>query len=268
MGGYLDQDQQEKTQIIKEMGSQDNVTALRAVEKLRERGWLTDGTLKGVSLAGANLEGANLDAQDQDVDDERHLEAVDLTGVNLRDANLSKAVLRGAFLRDADLAGADMRGADLQRADLRQADLRGAILNEADLQMASLAAAFMEGAFLERAFLTGANLRRAIMRNAHLTGAILPDGNLWSPAVDLMRYTHPTLQASRKRARIADMAKLKKTAMMAPPPSDDIIAHLDRLADEAREKISTAETTELKAYWRGVTFGLEQAASELRSGKR
>lgn len=278
MGELYPDEAQEKAEIIQEMGSQDNATALRAIEKLRERGWLTDGTLKGADLLGANLEGADLESIDVEEEDAygRHLAVVDLTGANLREAHLAKANLRRAFLREADLAGADLRAADLQRADLRRADLRTTMLQTADLQLANLSEAFLEGAFLEGAFLAGANLRRAILRNARLKGAFLPDGTMWSPRVDLMRFTHPTQRESKRLATPSNVSKLieerqvkKQGAIpaVAPLPAD-IIAHFDQLADEARDKIANAENDELKAYWRGVMFGLEMAAAELRSGKR
>ena len=277
MGGYPD-DAQEKARVINDMRSQDNATALRAVEIMRERGWLTDGTLKGADLQGANLEGAALEAIDMpdEVRDGRHLLAVDLTGTNLRDAHLARANLQRAFMREADLAGADLRAADLQRADLRGADLRGAILQKADLQIANLAEAYLEGAFMEGAFLAGANLRRAILRHAHLDGAFLPDGTLWTLTVDLMRFTHPTSQDAKKLARPLAVSKLAgergthnqaATPTVAPLPAD-IIAQLDQLADEARANIASAQSDDLVAYWRGVTYGLEMAAAELRSSKR
>jgi len=112
-----------KKDLIARMGSQVHDVAIEAVDELRRRGWLTDGSLQGKFLPSANLLGA------------------DLMGANLQ--------------------GADLRYANLQRADLSGANLEGAILVRADLQGATLLIANLQGADLWDAKLQGANLVRA-----------------------------------------------------------------------------------------------------------
>lgn len=93
----------EKEGLIRLLRSDRNVEATQAAMELQERGWLADGTLKGVVLMFANLEGA-------------YLMNADFQGVDLRGANLQLANLRGADLRSANLRGAKLKGADLEHA--------------------------------------------------------------------------------------------------------------------------------------------------------
>ncbi len=112
---------QEKRRLILQMGSPDNSFAREAVRQLRARGWLFDGTAKGVDLIVANLEGADLR--------EAHLEGADLIEADLKRANLRFAYLEGALLlgthmEEANLRFAHLEGADLIEAHLEMADLR------------------------------------------------------------------------------------------------------------------------------------------------
>lgn len=118
-------DQDELQRLIKQMGSSDNTQALAAVDALREKGWLTDGSLIEANLSGATLSGATMIYATLGG---ASLGGADLTGANLGGANLSDANLRRASLREADLTGASLR-----RATLREADLTGAALSGADL---------------------------------------------------------------------------------------------------------------------------------------
>jgi hypothetical protein len=76
------EDRTEVDRLIREMGSRDNGTAIRAVDALRARRALADGTLEQADLKYANLDGAIM----------------------------SEANLRGAYLSFARLAGVDLRG--------------------------------------------------------------------------------------------------------------------------------------------------------------
>ena len=53
-------DKELKAQLINQLKSQNDAEALKAVEQLREKGWLTDRTLFKADLRGANLVGADL----------------------------------------------------------------------------------------------------------------------------------------------------------------------------------------------------------------
>lgn len=102
-----------KRELIEKMGSTVHDVAIEAVEGLRHRGWLYDGSLQGAILFRADLREANLNDAD------------------LRGANLAMADLRGADLWDANLQGANLGTADLRGARPGRADLRGALLYSA-----------------------------------------------------------------------------------------------------------------------------------------
>ncbi len=104
--------QDEKQRLIWEAGSRSHDVAIRAVEQLRRREWLTgdDGALKDAHLWDANLEGAHLwDANLQEAD----LIGANLQGTDLRWANLQEAHLEWAFLEGANLRRANLKGATL-----------------------------------------------------------------------------------------------------------------------------------------------------------
>jgi uncharacterized protein YjbI with pentapeptide repeats len=135
--------------FIRKLRSADHKTVLQAVEDLRARGWLSDGSLQRISLQHV------------------HLEDADLCEANLEDTNLSKASLRRANLSMANLAGSDLSWADLRDADLSQADLQGADLVKANLEGVRN--------------LSDGQLASA----ARLRGAILPDGTVYDGRFNL-----------------------------------------------------------------------------------
>ncbi|MEM6281756.1 MAG: pentapeptide repeat-containing protein [Chloroflexota bacterium] len=96
-----------RNQLINEVASGDNSSALRAVSLLRDEGWLTDGSLRGTNLFGADLRGANL-------------HEADLTGADLR-----RATLDGADLQFANLTGVELEDASFVGANLRYATISG-----------------------------------------------------------------------------------------------------------------------------------------------
>lgn len=55
-----EQEQQLKERLIREMGNRNNAVSSRAVDELRERGWLSDGSLSGWFLSDADLQGLYL----------------------------------------------------------------------------------------------------------------------------------------------------------------------------------------------------------------
>ena len=227
--GERNAENQLKQQLIREMGGSDNGIALHAVEELKARDWLYDGSLQATDLERANLQGANLveaDLQRADLGG-TNLQGADLYDANLYGAYLHDANLYGAYLHDANLYGADLIGANLQEANLMGANLQWAYLYDAILQEALLTGANLHGAGLKnanlhRANLIGANLQGAglkdanlheaflydvNLREANLTGAnlqgtmleqsqfneytILPDSTKWTPDTDLTQFTDP-----------------------------------------------------------------------------
>ena len=107
-----------KEELINKLRGLENKNALQAVEELRVRGWLADGSLQGIALCHAQLQSADLM--------EANLCSVDFHQANLDFADLSKAKLRAAKLTRASLQGVNLDHADLTNADLYKANLRGA----------------------------------------------------------------------------------------------------------------------------------------------
>jgi hypothetical protein len=134
----------DKESLVQELQSGDYRAAL---EEMRARGFLKDGSLQGINLKGADL----------------------------RDADLSDANLLGANLSEADLQGADLRRAYLRYADLRRTNLQGANLSNAIFDLADLSYANLHNANLMRAFLGNARLNHAILTDANFIRAYLPE---------------------------------------------------------------------------------------------
>ncbi|MCE2471910.1 MAG: pentapeptide repeat-containing protein [Anaerolineae bacterium] len=187
-----------KIDLVIDTRSRSNHNAVRAVEQLRKRGWLTgdSGLLKGEKLLWANLKGANLYGANLNNSDlmyaklsKADLRHADMNGAQLFNAkmnksylmhakldgaNLNKAHLRGAFLHhaslqndtelieakmeNAELYDAKLNNASLFRAELPGAKLRNTILHRADMSSANLIAADMYGADMEGAKVTGLRL--------------------------------------------------------------------------------------------------------------
>ena len=112
-------------------------TALQAIDELRDRGWLTDGSLHGVALCRASLHGGNLE--------DANLCCAGLHQASLEWANLSGANLRAAKLSLCNLSGANMKDAKLDNADFYKANLRGVqnLTNEQLLKASRLCGAIM-----------------------------------------------------------------------------------------------------------------------------
>jgi uncharacterized protein YjbI with pentapeptide repeats len=106
-----------KVKLINQIRSRDNNTALQAVEEMRIRGWLSDGSLRGITLIRAQLQGADLTEAD--------LSYVDFHQAEMEFVDLSKSNLRGAKLTSAKLISANLSGADLTHASLYKTNLRG-----------------------------------------------------------------------------------------------------------------------------------------------
>ncbi|HZD55629.1 MAG TPA: pentapeptide repeat-containing protein [Anaerolineales bacterium] len=107
-----------KIEVINKLWSHENKLVLQAVEELRVRGWLVDGSLRGVALCKTQFQDADLMGAD--------LRGVDLHQAQLEFSDLSKANLTAAKLTRANLHGANLDQADLTRADLYKASLRRA----------------------------------------------------------------------------------------------------------------------------------------------
>ena len=107
-----------KTELINKIWGLENKYSLQAIEELRVRGWLADGSLRGVALCQAQLQDANLMEAD--------LSNVDFHQANLDYADLRKAKLNGVKFSRASLQGVNFDHADLNYADMYKVNLRGA----------------------------------------------------------------------------------------------------------------------------------------------
>jgi uncharacterized protein YjbI with pentapeptide repeats len=187
---------QKRAVALNELQTSPNAETRQALlRRLAEEGFalqqlpLIDIDLSGADLRGLDLSGANLS--------KAKLRAAKLAGANLQGAHLD-----AAQLIEADLRGADLRGASLERAYLSGADLGGARLGGARL-ICSLWRVNLVGADLEGADLSGAELFHTDLSGANLRGirlgetkinsqTRLPDGQTWTAASDLARFTDPT----------------------------------------------------------------------------
>lgn len=172
----------EREQLTRQLGSTVNEVARRAVEELRDKGWLTDGSLQGTDLRAAHLEDARLWKAD--------LQGANMQWAKLKKANLNGSTLVGTNLTQANLQTAKLGGADLRGANLFEAKLYRAVMHGADVRYATLDGAHLEGARLEGANLLGASLANVFIDEF----TVLPDGQAWSPETDLARFTdaqHP-----------------------------------------------------------------------------
>jgi hypothetical protein len=147
--------EQELQKLITQMREGSNEEALQAVDILREKGWLTDGSLREANLSDANLQKADLsmaDLRDVNLGEAKmnlsSLVETNLSGADLSNARLSEVSLTNAKLHDANLQGVDLDGAELGYADLSGANLQGVIL---------------QGVILEGANLEGTDLSNAIV---------------------------------------------------------------------------------------------------------
>lgn len=129
-----------KIELLDKLWSGDNELALQAVDELRVRGWLCNGSLTGIAICRATLQGADL-----------------------RNANLSNVDLHQAQLEFSDLSMTNLRGAKLIRANLNKANLNQTDLTGADLYKANLS---------EARNLTDEQLAKV----KRLWGATMPDG--------------------------------------------------------------------------------------------
>lgn len=136
-------------ELVRKLRSTENKRVLEAVEELRARGWLSDGSLKGVPLCHV------------------HMENADLLGADLTQVDFHQARLAWTDLSQAKMEKAKLTRVDLQGANLSQANLNGADLFKANLKDARN--------------LTDSQLAQA----SRLWGAIMPDGTTYDGRYNL-----------------------------------------------------------------------------------
>lgn len=192
--------EQQKAELILQMGSPDNGFGLEAVRKLEYYGWLTDGSLEKTRLVEANLQGAVLRSANLRKTwliranlQEARLWEVNLQQADLADANVQQANLVDANLQQANLWDANLQKASFRRSNLRQTDLTSAHLQKARLYKADLQQADLWEANLQQADLTRANLRWVKNINEAIfdTETTLPNSDKWHEGYDLTIFTDP-----------------------------------------------------------------------------
>ena len=174
-----------------------NVTdfSARAVDELRERGWLDDvlqeekDSLSGAPLKGASLWKVNLKAAFLRG---ANLENANLLFANLEEASLMEANLENAFLQEVNLERATLKNANLKNANLYGANLKYANFMEANLENANLDGTDLEDAVLTRANLKGAKKTTAeqLLKAFSLSGAIMPDGEKYEDWIKRYKPNH------------------------------------------------------------------------------
>lgn len=105
-------------EITKKLRSPETKVVLKAVEELRLRGYLMDGSLRNRAFLHVHFEGADLMEAD--------LVNVDLHQAHMEYADLSKANMTGAKLVRANLEGANFADTILEGADLFKVNMKGA----------------------------------------------------------------------------------------------------------------------------------------------
>lgn len=135
--------------LIQKLRSMDNKRVLQAVEELRVRGWLEDGSLANIPLCHVHLQGADL---------------------------LSAKLLNIDF-HQADLSGSDLSNADLTKSKLNRANLKGANFSKTRLDNVDMFKANLEDA----RNLTEGQLSKA----KRLFGATMPSGDIYDGRYNL-----------------------------------------------------------------------------------
>lgn len=165
----------------------DVTDALNALEALKERRALQEGTLTEANLAGANLPHGTF-ARGQ------------LNGVDFSNGQLQNAYFYDAQLQQASFANADLRDANFRAAQLAHGTFEGATLLNANFSRAMLIGAILRNADLRKANFWRTDLRGADLQGARLDEAslidvvadettILPDGTAWTPQTDWSAFT-------------------------------------------------------------------------------
>lgn len=136
-------------EISRKLRSSETKVVLKAVEELRVRGYLMDGSLKNMAFLHSHLEGADL--------------------------------------MEANLEGVDLQQAHMEFCDLTKANLTGAKLVRTNLQEANFSSTILRGADIFKANLKGArNLTHSQLMSAkRLIGAIMPDGSIYDGRYNL-----------------------------------------------------------------------------------
>lgn len=180
----------EKSRLLLQLASPNNIFAIEACRQLNAQGWLNDGTLSNATLIQADLNGADMSGALMD--------NTNLINASLENVNFCYSNLQGSMFRSANMKNALLKEVNVSESNFRYADLSNAVLREANLEEAHLSEANLEGANL-----LWANLTNAQMLNSKFNEfTILPDGSNWTPDTDMKQFTdeeHPAYKRFKTR---------------------------------------------------------------------
>lgn len=138
-----------RDRLKRELWSKDQGITLRAINELREHGWLADGGLENINLPYSVL-------------DRAELKGVIMNGANFHKASLQRSYIGHAQLRNVNFSGANLSYSILNHSDLTGSDLTGALL---------------DGASFENVILANAKISETqLLSIKSLKGAIMPNG--------------------------------------------------------------------------------------------
>lgn len=185
------QENELRSGLIRELGSEHNSVAASAANELRvhgntKNGWLGDGSISGANLRRANLFRAKL-------------VGADLTGVNLRRANLGQTKLHNANFHNADLRGIDLSYAYIGDTSDAQpgANFSNANLFMADLSFADCYKTVFSNANLKKTNLIAAKLGKSDLSNAELAGAFYDRRTTWPHGFNPKKSGAKMIEGSR-----------------------------------------------------------------------
>lgn len=172
----------------------ENVQAKNAIYELERRGWLHDGSLKGVSFAQAQLSGVMLqqavligaDFSEADLS-ESYIVRSNLESANLRYANFSGAIIDQTNLRAANLTGVNLRLCWIENKDSGVESLEGAVLDGADLTDGVIMGNWRGASFIN------SNLYRVRFTMIDLRGANFTNANLLETVSDWVKWGLKTI---------------------------------------------------------------------------
>ena len=173
---------EQRQQLIRQVGNRDNAMAVAAIKELTARGWLseTDNTLSNQDLYEANLQGVNLNN-------------MNLSNSNISGANLSFSQFWRTNLERTRLLGSNFTNTFMIEANLREARLEGANLQNANLALADLSGANLAEAKLDKCILViryGNEKHNDVIEVGEAKfdeNSILPDGTRFDPSQSIFQ---------------------------------------------------------------------------------
>lgn len=163
--------------------------ATAAVAEAQQRGWFTNGTLRGLDFRHAQWAGSDLSHADLR---RVNLAGADLHGALFHHAQLERVILTGANLATADFAGASLVEAQLNQISAKAATFRSANCLGVNLDGAKLQRADFAYANLSHSALCQTNFKQAALVGVQLTGARFDALTRWP------KHFYPELSGAKR----------------------------------------------------------------------